>query len=79
MVGWHQRLDGHESEQSPGVGDEQGSLACCSPQGHRVRRDLVTEQQQRTFFTEIHTHTYTHTHTHIYTQTHAHIHTHTYI
>ena len=21
MVGWHQRLDGHELEQAPGVGD----------------------------------------------------------
>ena len=33
MVGWHHRLDGHEFEQDPGVGDEQGSLACCSPWG----------------------------------------------
>ena len=31
MVGWHHQLDGHESEQVPGVGDEQGSLVCCSP------------------------------------------------
>ena len=31
MAGWHHRLDGHESEQAPGVGDGQGSLACCSP------------------------------------------------
>ena len=31
MVGWHHRLDGHEFEQAPGVGDEQRSLACCSP------------------------------------------------
>ena len=31
MVGWHHRLDGHEFEQAPGVGDEQGSLACCIP------------------------------------------------
>ena len=31
MVGWHYRLDGHEFEQAPGVGDGQGSLACCSP------------------------------------------------
>ena len=31
MFGWHHRLDGHESEQAPGVGDGQGSLACCSP------------------------------------------------
>ena len=35
MVGWHHRLDGHEFEQALGVGDEQGSLACCSPQGHK--------------------------------------------
>ena len=31
MVGWHHRLDGHESEQAPGVGDGQGILACRSP------------------------------------------------
>ena len=29
-VGWHHRLDGREFEQAPGVGDGQGSLACCS-------------------------------------------------
>ena len=29
MVGWHHRLDGHEFEQSLGVGYEQGSLTCC--------------------------------------------------
>ena len=28
MAGWHHRLDGHEFEQAPGVGDGQGSLAC---------------------------------------------------
>ena len=39
MVGWHHRLDGHEFEQAPGVGDGQGSLACCSPRGCRVRHD----------------------------------------
>ena len=33
MVGWHHRLDGHESEQAPGGGDGQGSLASCSPWG----------------------------------------------
>ena len=33
MVGWHHRLDGHEFEQAPEVGDGQGGLACCSPQG----------------------------------------------
>ena len=31
MVGWHHRLDGHEFGQAPGIGDGQGSLACCSP------------------------------------------------
>ena len=30
MVGWHHRLDGHEFEQAPGVGDRQENLACCS-------------------------------------------------
>ena len=31
IVGWRHRLKGHECEQAPGVGDGQGSLACCSP------------------------------------------------
>ena len=35
MVGWHHRLDGHEFTQTPGVDDGQGSLARCSPQGHK--------------------------------------------
>ena len=33
MVGLHLQLDGHEFEQALGVGDGQGSLACCSPWG----------------------------------------------
>ena len=33
--GWDHQLDGHEFEQAPGVGDGQGSLACCSPWGHK--------------------------------------------
>ena len=45
MVGWHQRLDGHEFEQALGNGEGQGSLVSCSPWGCRVRHDLVTEQQ----------------------------------
>ena len=32
MAGWHYRLDGRESEWTPGDGDRQG-LACCSPWG----------------------------------------------
>jgi len=35
MVGWHHQLDGREFEEAPGVCDGQGSLACCSPWGHR--------------------------------------------
>ena len=31
MVGWHHRLNGHESEQALGIGDGQGGLACCRP------------------------------------------------
>ena len=34
MAGWHHRLDGHEFGSSPGVGDGQGSLACCDSWGH---------------------------------------------
>ena len=34
MVGWHHRINGHEFEQAPEVGDGQGSLSCCSPWGH---------------------------------------------
>ena len=33
MIGWHHRLNEYESEQSPGDGEGQGSLACCSPWG----------------------------------------------
>ena len=43
MVGWHRWLNGHDFEQAPDVGDEQGSLACCSPWGHRVGHDWMTE------------------------------------
>ena len=35
MVGWHHQLNAHEFEQAPGVGDGKGSLACCSPWGHK--------------------------------------------
>ena len=33
MVGWHHRLDRHEFDEAPGVGDGQGILACCCPWG----------------------------------------------
>ena len=35
MVGWHQQLDGREFEQTLGIGNGQGSLASCSPWGHK--------------------------------------------
>ena len=46
MVEWHHRLGGHEFEQAPGVGDRQGSLACCSPWGHK---ELDTTNQLNYF------------------------------
>ena len=51
MVGWYHRLDGHESEQAPGVGDGQGSLACCNPWGCRVRHYWVTDLNWLSLFT----------------------------
>ena len=35
MVGWHHLLNRHEFEQALGDGEGQGSLVCCSPQGHK--------------------------------------------
>ena len=48
MVGCHHGLDGHEFEQALGVGDGQGSLACCSAWGLKEsdtheRRTKLTE------------------------------------
>ena len=45
MVGWYHQIDGHKFEQAPGDSEGQGSLACCSPWGRKVRHDLATEQQ----------------------------------
>ena len=35
MAGCHHRLDGHEFEWTPGVGDGQGGLACCDSWGRK--------------------------------------------
>ena len=35
MVREHHRFNGHEIEQTPGDGEGQESLACCSPWGHK--------------------------------------------
>ena len=42
MVRWHHRLNGHEFEAAPGVGDEQGGLVCCSSCG---RKELDTSER----------------------------------
>ena len=42
MVGWHHRLHAHKFEQGLRVGDGQGSLACCTPWGHK---ELDTTEQ----------------------------------
>ena len=49
MVGWHHWLNGHEFELSPGVGDGQGGLVCCSP---RSRKESDTTE--RLNWTECH-------------------------
>ena len=46
IVGWHHRFDGCEFEQALGVGNGQGSLACCSPWG---RKELDTTELNSTF------------------------------
>ena len=46
IVGWHHRLYGHEFEQASGVGNGQGSLACCSPWS-RKELDWATELNVR--------------------------------
>ena len=48
MVGWHHRLNGHESEQTVGDSEGQESPACLQFMGsQRVRHNLVTKQQQQ--------------------------------
>ena len=42
MAGWHHRLNGHEFESTPGVGDGQEGLACCNSWG--LKKSDTTEQ-----------------------------------
>ena len=51
MVGWYYQLNEHELEQAPGVGDGQGSLACCSPWDHK--ESDTTEQLPLSAFSVI--------------------------
>ena len=43
IVEWHHWLDGLEFGQALGVGNGQRSLACCSPWGHKMTHNWVTE------------------------------------
>ena len=51
LVGWHHLLNGHEFEQASGVGDGQGSLACCCPWGHK--ESVTTEQLKNNYSSEV--------------------------
>ena len=51
MVGWHHWLNGHKFELTPGIGDGQGSLVCCSPWVRIVRDDCVSELNWTEFIT----------------------------
>ena len=46
MGGWHHRLNEHGFGWTPGVGDGQGGLACCSSWGHK--ESDMTEQMNWT-------------------------------
>ena len=49
--GWHHLLNGHEFEQALGIGDAQGSLACCRPwsckESHRTERLNRTDESSK--------------------------------
>ena len=49
MAGWHHRLDGHEFEWTPGVGDGQGGLASCDSWGRKE-----SDMTERLNWTESH-------------------------
>ena len=52
MVGWHHQLNGHESEQTQGDSEGQGSLACYSPWG-RKELDMTQDSTTTILFTEV--------------------------
>ena len=47
MVGWHHRLNGHELGQTPGDGEGQGCLVCCSSWDHK-ESDTTWQLKNRT-------------------------------
>ena len=44
ILGWHHPPSGHGFEKALRDGKEQGSLACCSPRGHKESDMTVIEQ-----------------------------------
>ena len=52
MIGWHHRLNEHESEQTSGDGKGQGSLVCCSPWG-RKESDMTERLNDNNCFASI--------------------------
>ena len=50
MVRWHHQLNGHELEETLGVGDGQGGLACCSPQACK-ELDMTERLNNKPVFT----------------------------
>ena len=52
VVGWHHQLNGHESEQALGDGEGQGSLACCSPWGHKELDTAARLSNKKTNLTQ---------------------------
>ena len=58
MVGWHHRLNGHETEQTPGAGEGQGGLACCRPWGWKesdMTEQLNDKKAQKSWAASKHT------------------------
>ena len=65
MVGWHHRLNGHKFEQALGDCEGQGSLACCSPWGHKesemtetLNNDCIVRFSRELEYIYIHTYAY---------------------
>ena len=81
MAGWHHRLDGHELEWAPRVGDGQGGLACCDSWG--CKESDTTEWLNWTeliciyVYIDLYIHIYIHiglyVHVYIYTDLYVHV------
>ena len=52
MAGCHHRLKGQEFEQTPGDGEEQGSLACCSSWDHKELDTMEQLSNKTVLYTE---------------------------